>query len=142
NLTLIVQELITQLAQVKDELGSLKERANTLPQPITPEKAGGKSHKVSTTRRNTLKRLGLALLGGAATATALGEAPTAQAKVVANPQGVLANRVGMLVVPPGSAAPTGNLPDSNSIYGLIASGDKTSVDLAKIKYSGNTGVYG
>ena len=62
--------------RMRAELNSLKERTQTLPQQA---KLTGST--ITSTRRTTLKRLGLALLGGAAVATAVG-IPAVQAKVM------------------------------------------------------------
>lgn len=141
DLTATMQTMMAEMAAMRAELAELKGRANTLiqpqPQPNQPVK-----QKVSTTRRNTLRRLGLALLGGAATATVLGSASsTVQAKVTAHPQGGLANMAGMLVVPPGSVDPGGTAP-SNSYYGLIATGDNPNTFNLSSLPVGNTGVFG
>jgi hypothetical protein len=141
-----MQELMEQMARIQLELNDLKSRSQTLP-PYNEENKPRRA--VSTTRRNTLKRLGLALLGGVATAGAIGAAPVVQAKVIANPQGNgLSNHGGMLVVPPGAAAPTGTAPGYN--YGLIASGDIAALNLTNLPgyntglvgISGTMGVYG
>jgi hypothetical protein len=136
DLTPAMQEMMAEMATMRAELNSLKKRAQALPEP---EQAPA-IPAITSTRRTTLKRLGLALLGGAAAATALGQSPV-QAKVIANPQtNGLANHVGMLVLPPGATAPTGTAPAYN--FGLVAFGETTAFDLSKLPGGGNSGVYG
>lgn len=138
DLTLTVQNMMAKMAAMQAELNSLKERAQALPQnngsltiPTT----------ITSTRRKTLKRLDLALLGGAAAATAVG-LPAVEAKVIANPQSNgLANRAGMLVGPPGAAAPINPTPSGSYTYGLIATGEAIPLDLTTLPH-GNTGIYG
>lgn len=146
DLTPNMQELMAQMARMQTELTSLKERAQALPQlekPAVPVPA------ITSTRRKTLKRLGLALLGGAVAATTQG-VPTTQAKIVANPTlSGSTSKAGVIITPPGAAAPTGTAPNGVS-YGLVASGDTASLNLANLptNYSGvvgsssGIGVYG
>lgn len=133
-----MQEILDQMARMQAELDKLKVRARTLPQPVSEPKPA-----VSTTRRKPLKRLGLALLGGAAAATVTGFS-VSEAKVISTtkPLGTSTSVAGAIVIPPGVQAPTGNPPnDSQVYYGLIASGDSTPLDLNKLPGL-NTGVYG
>lgn len=134
DLTSSMQDMLAEIANMRAELTNLKARSNALVQPAQNMKS-----TITNTRRTTLKRLGLALLGGAAAATALGQSPV-QAKVIANPQANnFANRVGMLVVPPGSTPPSGSLVGSNT-YGLLVSADTTAFDLSTF-FTENTGIY-
>ncbi len=135
NLTSTMQEMMAQMARMQTEVDSLKQRANVVSLSVQPLKSA-----VTTTRRNTLKRLGLALLGGAVTATALGAVPAVQARVIANPQtNGLANTVGMVILPPGVPTPTGTA--TGFKYGLITSSDTNALDLNNLT-AGDTGVYG
>jgi hypothetical protein len=138
DLTHAMQEMKAEMAAMRAELNSLKERANV----VTPAVPQVKS-VVSITRRNTLKRLGLTLLGGAVAATTLGNVPSTQAKIIANPNtNGMTNRVGMLVFPPGAPPPTNTAPGSNS-YGLIACGDNIkSLSVNLVSVGNDTGVVG
>lgn len=119
------QELAAEMTRLRAELNSLKERAQTLPQPDRPIQP---APAFTATRRHTLKRLGLALLAGAASATALGAGQLAQAKLIANPAtNSLAGRVGTLIIPAGSNQPVNSLSGTEKI-GLLALND-SSVDL-------------
>ncbi len=138
DLTPTMQELKAELAAMRAALSDLEARADLI---TTPPAQPVKS-SLTTSRRKTLRRLGLALLGGAATATALGETSTVQAKASVHPSANgMANRVGMLVVPPGAPNPTGSI-TSTSTYGLIGCGDKTSSLDTTFFPTGSTGVVG
>jgi hypothetical protein len=136
DLTHAMQAMIAEMTAMRAELTVLKARANKVTSPQQPVKS-----VASITRRNTLKRLGLALLGGAAAATTLGAASSVQARVIANPQiNGLATRAGMVVLVPGAAIPTGTAP-ANVKYGLIASSETTALDMNSLPPQGNVGVY-
>jgi hypothetical protein len=142
-LTFAMQEMMAEMAAMRAELNELKARTNVVTAPPVQQTKS----VVSITRRNTLKRLGLALVGGAVAATTLGAIPDVQARVIAHPQTHgLVNRAGMLVLLPGAATPTGTAPKLNSppypYYGLIASGVKDTALNMKNLPDANTGVYG
>ncbi len=120
DLTPSIQELMVQMAQMRAELTELKTQATLLTLPTQPAQS-----RVTTTRRNTIKKLGLALLGGTAAATALVATQETQARTIVNPTG-FSNKVGMVVVPPGGATPA-NKP-TIGYYGLIACGDTAALD--------------
>ena len=129
-----LEELTAQMARLQQELSTLKQHSQSLTPPQQP------AISFTPTRRQTLKRLGLALLGGTVAATMVG-VPAAQAKIVVNPTLTgSTSKVGALVLPPGAAAPTGTAPNG-SYYGLVASGSTTALDLASLPPQ-NIGVYG
>lgn len=134
DLNTVVQEMMAQMDRMQAELNSLKERANVIVSPEQPARPA-----VSTTRRTTIKRLGLALMGGLATATALGQAPAVQARIIINPQGNLADKAGMVVLLPGVDAPSGTA--YNYKYALIASAETAALVLSTLP-PGDTGVFG
>src|SRR5689334_12364465 len=111
-----LQELMVQMAQMKAELDILKHRAQALPQ-LEESINTNPAPAISSTRRKTLKRLGLILLGGAVAATVAG-ASQAEAKLITNPtlSGSI-SKAGTIIIPPGAAAPTGTAPDG-FFYGL------------------------
>ncbi len=120
DLTPSIQELMVQMAQMRAELADLKTQATQLTPPTPTAQSG-----VTTTRRKTIKKLGLALLGGTAAATALVATQETQARTIVNPTG-FNSKVGMIVVPPGGATPA-NKP-TIGYYGLIACGDTAALD--------------
>lgn len=145
DVTPTMQELMAQMARMQTQLDSLKERAKALSQVEEPVNTNP-APALTSTRRKTLKRLGLALLGGAATATALG-VQTTQAKITANPTlSGSTSKAGAIITPPGAAAPTGTAPTGH-LYGLVGSGDTTSLDLSNLPdnscgFTGTSSGYG
>lgn len=143
-----LDDLVMEMSRLRAELNALKSKANhhtQTEQPMSqPEIKNQPETTVTTTRRKTLKRLGLALLGGAVAATAMTAAPEAQAKVSAHPQGNgMTDKVGMLVLPPGAMNVTGTAP--NVRVGLIASGvtfPEQSLDLTDLDLNSSTGLVG
>lgn len=142
DLTPTMQEMMAQMSKMRAELDSLKLRAQTLPQIEEQVVNPAPLATITSTRRKTLKRLGLALLGGASAATLL-DGVTVQARFIANPTiNGLTNRAGAVILPPGALAPIGNPPSNYGKYGLIACGDTTDALNIDNLPNGNTGVYG
>jgi hypothetical protein len=138
-----MQEILAEMAVMRAELNELKQRANSV--RLAPGAVEQLSKPVvSTTRRSTLKRLGLALLGGVTTATAINAGPVTQAKIIANPNtNGMTNRVGMLVVPPGAVPPTGSSIPFTNTYGLVASADKSNpLIVSNLSTGADTGLVG
>ena len=136
-----MRDMLLRVEAMQAEIDTLKARSQGLPRVVAAT-ATPPPPKVNSTRRKTLKRLGLAILGGAAAAATLGATSSVQAKVTANPRGALNGKVGMMVVPPGAADLTGTPPAGTYYYGLIASGDNpTTTALSKLP-NGNSGVVG
>ena len=133
-----VQELIVQMGRLQAELATLKAQvagvANLSSVPASPlsypQHQPNSRPTVNTSRRNTLKRLGFALIGGAAAITTFSFAPTAQARIVANPSGT-GGQIGAIAVPPGSILPSGTPVTTNGTYqyGLVGAAGKTPPSL-------------
>ena len=150
DLTPAMLEMQAQMAQLQAELASLKQKAQTLPHFAaafpSPKPA------ITSSRRKSLKRLGLALLGGVTAAT-LTTFSVSEAKVMVSPtlgSGTTTSVAGAIVIPPGAATPIINPPYNGRYYGLIASGSSSALDLSTLPvgdigvyaFSSGTGVYG
>lgn len=134
-LTQAIDKMTAKMALLELELTELKAH----PKPITPVEQPVKS-VVSVTRRATLKRLGLALLGGTVAAAA-GATQAVEAKIIASPTlGNSTSKAGAVIVPPGVTPPSDNSPNGY-YYGLLAFG-KNSGLFYSLNPPGDTGVYG
>lgn len=134
-----IQEILAQMARMQAELEKLNRRSQNLSQIETPTSNNPPLKPgVGSTRRKTLKRLGLAILGGAAAATVTGYS-AAEAKIVVKPG---TSRIGAFVLSPNAVPPTGDAPGTTYQYGLVVSAptDGTALNLTTMPI-GSTGVF-
>jgi hypothetical protein len=167
-LTDTVAQLMAQMAAMQAKMDSLQAQAQVQAPPTSLNNVinaeDNNNYKPSNpSRRRMLRRLAGGMLAGLAVGTVAAAVPeSAQARLVIDPTAPdSSRRVGAVVVPPGTAIPSGVPSGTAGVkYGLVATdGSDSTFDLTKLPgasigvysngytmgvygFSSNTGVYG
>ncbi len=137
-----MEAMLERMAAMQVELDGLKAQRPSA--PSTPE-PGTAARATGTGRRQMLRRLAGGMVAGLAVGTVAAVVPeNAQARMIVDPVASdSSRRIGAIVVPTGTARPTG-IPNGAATvkYGLVATdGSVSPFDLASLP-GDSTGVYG
>jgi hypothetical protein len=133
----LIAAMQVELNELRQQVGLIKSNESVVTTTTIPASVGS-----VTSRRRMLRRLSGGIVAGLAMAAVVPE--NAQARMIVDPVGSdSSRRIGAIVVPPGTASPTG-IPNGDATvkYGLVATdGSVSPFDLATLP-GFSSGVYG